>query len=100
MGIGVGIRIEYAGMVDSVYSHFAVGVDYIIIPHNNAHMVYYPIAIIKKSQITGLALFDKTQGFPLARLLFAVPQQIITVYFIYHLGKSGAIYSEDRLASP
>src|SRR5699024_4751027 len=100
MGIGAGVSIENTGVVNAVDTHFSMGVNDMIVFHDDAHMGDFSFGIIEKRQVSGIAFFDKTERFPLLGLLGSIAGKPMPGHFIDHLGKSAAIDSKGRFSAP
>ena len=72
MRMPVTFSIKNAQVIQSVNTNFSARVNDVIVIHNDAHMNDVAFFIVKKSQITGLAFFNKTQRIALGSLLWGI----------------------------
>ena len=56
-------------MVQAVNAHLSMGVDNVVIFHDDAYVYDAALLIIEKSQVAGLALFNKAKRLTLCGLL-------------------------------
>ncbi len=69
MRMPVGFGVVDSKVIQPVYPDLSAGMDDIIVFHDNPDMNDISLLIIKKSQVTRLAFFNKAQGFSLRCLL-------------------------------
>jgi len=94
------VYVVDATVIDTIYANFSMAMDDVVVGQKNANMNDFTLFIVKKGEVPGFALFDKTQDFTLAGLLMGIPVKHVSVYFVNHLGETGAIDSEGRSATP
>ena len=59
MGVGVLFFIKYACLVQTINANFSVRMQDVIVLHDKSYMGNAAFGIVKKSQITRTAFFDK-----------------------------------------
>ena len=60
MGVGFGIDIINPSVVYAVNPYFTVGMDDMMVFHDDADMNDVPLIIIKKSEVSSCTFFNKT----------------------------------------
>ena len=92
--------IEKSQIINTIDSNFTMRMDYIVVIQKNPHMNNVSFIVIKKSQITRLTFFDKTQYFSLTSLLMCISEQLVSIDLVDHLRKARAVYAKRSSASP
>ena len=91
MGVSSTVYVIDATVVDAIHADFSMAMDDVVVGQKNANMNDFALFIVKKCEVSGFALFNKTQNFTLAGLLMGIPVKHVSVYFVDHLGETGAI---------
>ena len=100
MGVSSTVYVIDATVVDAIHADFSMAMDDMVVGQKNANMNDFAVFIVKKCEVPRFALFNKTQNFTLAGLLVGIPVKHVSVYFVDHLGETGAIDSEGRSPTP
>jgi hypothetical protein len=67
------VRIKDATVIQSIDPDLTMGVNNVVIGHNNANMDDRTLGIVEKSQVPWFAFFDKAKSFALFGLLRGIP---------------------------
>ena len=100
VSIPVQVVVKDALVVDSVDTDFARAVKDMLSIGKDTDMGDVPFGIIKKSEVTGSAVVEKADRFPLGCLLCSIPQQADPMLFVNYLGQPGAINAQEGFSSP
>src|SRR5690554_1470911 len=87
-------------MIEAVNTDFAMGVQNVVVFHNNTYMNNMPFFVVKKSQVAYFAFFNKAQCFSYFCLLSGISRYKIATKSIDHLSQSRAINSKRCFSSP
>lgn len=100
MGMSLGVNVIYSAGINSVNSHFTMAMNDVVIGQKYATMYNLTFFIVKKCQISRFAFFNETQNFSLACLLMCIPEKLVPVNSVNHLGKPGTIDAKRSSATP
>ena len=100
VGMDVSVGVKNPGLIQAIDAHFSVGMQDVVVFHNQPDMGDFTLGVVKKRQIARSAFFDKTQGFPQEGLVFGVPWNGGSAQAIHHLSESAAIDPKRSFAAP